>query len=65
MEEVILQAQYGAIEIDNREVDIVQIFSSKGDVIQIERQNLPVLISMLSSCIAEPKVIEREIGDGC
>jgi len=46
----ILQKFYPELEIDTNEKDIVQIYC-KNDVIQIERENIELLISILEKQI--------------
>ena len=46
----ILQKFYPELEIDTNEKDIVQI-NCKNDVIQIERENIELLISILEKQI--------------
>lgn len=51
----ILQANYPFLTIDVREKDIVQIWCN-GDVVQIERENISALISILEKESTTPKL---------
>lgn len=53
------QKNYGKIEIDNSEADIVQIFMSNNkepgcEVVQIERENIWAVIEALTAITLQP-----------
>lgn len=65
MKVFIEQEYYGVIKVDNREADVVQLWNNN-DLVQIERDKLPELITALQSCLApESKKLVHEIGEGC
>ena len=51
---VINQTNYGTLEVNNNEPDIVEIWMfehRESNVIQVERENLPKLIELLNQCL--------------
>ena len=53
MSETIKQKHYGEIEIDDTKSDIIQIWNHQwqSDLIQVERENIPLLIQSLQKLI--------------
>ncbi len=56
---ILKQKHYGDIEVDDREVDIIEICNYQGretNIIQVERENIQQLIDMLFCALSNNSI---------